>query len=145
MNYNKIKIQANLGELRAIETFIRKDYEIFKQYTGKESIDFIALKHNKIYKIEVKSTSIFRHGMWKVGLRKTRNNAKSQRVFKFNDYKDDFDLLVIYIYPKDVILIYHKDEITEQTMLSITNEEIEVKKHDEFLKYEISNINVEEE
>jgi Holliday junction resolvase-like predicted endonuclease len=145
MNYNKIKIQASLGELRAIETFIRKGYEIFKQYTGKESIDFIALKDDKIYRIEVKSTSIFRHGIWKVGLRKTRNNAKGQRVFKFNDYKDNFDLLVVYIYPKDAILIYHKDEITDQCELSITNEEIEVKKHDEFLKYEISNINVEEE
>jgi len=138
VTWKKLKRQAILGELRAIEFFIDRDFEVFKQYTGKESIDLVVIKGNIIFRVECKSTSIrSTSGLgWKVRLVKSRHNTKGSTNTKFNEWKHDIDLLTIYIEPKDQILVFHKEEINCNAMFNITDEMMEVRKDDDFIKYE---------
>ena len=136
--WKKLKRQAILGELRAIEFFIHRDFEVYKQYTGKESADLIVMKNGIIYRVECKSTSARTNTNlgWKVTLVKNRHNTKTTRVYKFEDWKHNIDLLSVYIEPKDQIIMFHKEEIKDNTMLSISDEMMEVRKDDDFIKYE---------
>tara|TARA_R110000744_G_scaffold254833_1_gene370384 strand:- start:30 stop:476 length:447 start_codon:yes stop_codon:yes gene_type:complete len=145
--YNDIKKQAFLGELKAIEYFIMNDFDVYKQYTGKESIDLVVLKKDKIYRVECKSTSNrAKEGeAWIVKLFKSRSNKTTEMNISFNQWKSTVDLLSIYVEPIDYLLIFHKDEIKVGWNLTINDELIEVRNNDECFKYEILNNNVEKE
>jgi len=145
MDYSNIQKSAVIGELRAMQVFVALGFEVYQQLTGKEAADFVAVKDKKIYRVEVKTTSVYRNDSWVFNIARTRHNAsKKSKKYKFSEYKKDLDLLVLYIKPKDCVMIYHKDEISTQTQVRIHNKEMEVRKYDEFLKYEAINTNIKE-
>tara|TARA_R100001244_G_C5061840_1_gene109030 strand:+ start:39 stop:485 length:447 start_codon:yes stop_codon:yes gene_type:complete len=145
--YDDLKKQADLGELKTIEYFIKNGFEIYKQYTGKESVDLVVVKKDRMYRVECKSTSSRSSNdqSWLVRIFKTRHNSKKVRDISFTKWKDKIDLLAVYIEPIDYLLIFHKDEIKVDWKLRIKDEMIEVRNNDDCFKYEIFNNNVEEE
>ena len=145
--YNDLMNQSHLGELKAIEYFIKNGFEIYKQYTGKESVDLVTIKDDKIYRIECKSTSkrCDNDQCWTVKLFKSRHNHTGSKSILFKTWKKKIDLLTIYIEPIDYLLVYHKDEIKVDWNLRINDEIIEVRNNDDCFKYEIFNKNDEEE
>lgn len=145
MDYSEIQKSAVIGELRAMQVFVALGFEVYQQLTGKEAVDFIAVKNNNIYRVEVKTTSVNENDSWVFQIGKTRHNATNKsKKCRFNEYKKDLDLLVLYVKPKDCVLVYHKDEIHTQTQVRIHNKEMEVRKYDEFLKYEATNTDIKE-
>ena len=145
--YSKINKQAHLGELKAIEYFIKNGFEVYKQYTGKESIDLVTIKDYKVYRVECKSTARRSkcRAAWVVKICKTRHNSKGYREITFDQWKENVDIISVYIEPIDYLLLYHKDEIRSKYRYTIKDEIIEVRNNDNCFKYEIFNNNVEEE
>jgi len=145
MDYSEVQKSAVIGELRAMQVFVALGFEVYQQLTGKETVDFVAVKDKNIYRVEVKTTSVYKGGAWVFNIARTRHNASNKsKKYKFSEYKKDLDLLVLYIKPKDCVLVYHKDEIHTQTQVRINNKEMEVRKYDEFLKYETINTDIKE-
>lgn len=120
----KSKISA-LGESLVIAEFIRRDYDVFTQFSGKEPFDMAVHKEGKLYRVEVKSTSnrTKEDRGWKVQLRKSRSNLTETKINKFDP--NSCDILAVFIEPVNKIVILESSNITVRSELTILDKQLE--------------------
>ncbi|MGB2878249.1 MAG: group I intron-associated PD-(D/E)XK endonuclease [Dehalococcoidales bacterium] len=103
-----------LGESKTITKLMELGFDVFTPAFDRNSeFDIIACKDNKLYKIQVKSTSSAAGDSYVVRLASNRpNNSKRTRMKKFKP--SSCDILVVYIYPLDVLCFIDPIELTNR-------------------------------
>lgn len=123
---NKSNRQGILAEAKALSHFIKEEYEVYTQFSGKSPIDMIVEKNGKLSRVEVKSTRTrtkYNTG-WVVQLKSTLpNKNKKNKIINFDN--KSCDILVIYIEPLDKIIIKKSKEIKVVGALAILDKDLE--------------------
>lgn len=114
---------GTIGELAAIQEFIKQDFDVYMPLSGKEECDFIACKDTKLFRVQVKSTSIVdRYGSFTVQLKRVRYNSTIHKIHKFDTRT--CDILAVYIEPLQKVCFLHSSEITATCTISFREHRI---------------------
>lgn len=113
------KTKGNLAESKAISYLIQNEYEVFLPFSENGSVDLLAIKDSKIYRISVKATSTkTKSGKFKATI-KTVSRRKENKV-KINVFDNTkVDKLLIYIIPNDEIIEINTKDIKTKNEISV--------------------------
>jgi len=113
-----------LGEAKAITCFIENGYDVFTQFSGKSSFDFVAYKNDKLYRVEVKTTTRRSRADtgWEVQLKRVRPNRTGNNIAIFDNASCDF--LCIYIQPIDKIYIIESCNVKATSALTLLDSDL---------------------
>lgn len=115
MNTNKI---GTLGELKVAEEFIKADYSVFTQLSGKEPFDLIAYKDGTTLKVQVKSTSVRgKYGRFFIMLQTCRPNRTGTTIKKFDN--TTVDILAVYLQELDTVCYFKASEVLVKRGLTL--------------------------
>ena len=110
---------GNLGESKAITKFIEEGFDIFTQFSGHNPFDFVIHRDSKLYKVEVKTTTV-----------KTNNNSYTvyiegtaygpDRSIKHKPLDvDNVDVLVVYIQPIDTLCFFNTGDLDNKCSITL--------------------------
>ena len=91
------KARGTIGETAIALELLKLGFNVFTEYGDLSKIDLIAEKHRKLFRIQVKSTTI-RNNVVKLYTKKSGPN------YKFEYHKDDIDFFAIYCEDTTAIL-----------------------------------------
>lgn len=112
------KTKGNLGEAKALTYLVQNEYEVFLPFSDNGSVDLIAIKDKKIYRVSVKSTSSQNEsGSWAVTI-KTVSRRKDTVVVNLFD-KTNVDKVLVYVIPEDRIVEIEASDIVSKHQLNI--------------------------
>lgn len=102
---------GTLGELRAIEEFIKIGFNIYTPLSGKEPYDFIACRKNELIKVQVKSTSCkTKNNSYQIGIKSVRSNRTTNTIKLFDP--SQCDILAAYIQPLNKVCFIKASMVT---------------------------------
>jgi hypothetical protein len=108
---------GNLGELKAMLEFNKLGFSVFTPISeGIDSFDFIAVKNNKLIRVEVKSSSQIINNGYIVAIKSTRH--KYVRLFDPNSC----DILGCYLYNIDELCFLDSKSISTTGTLTFRKE-----------------------
>lgn len=108
---------GNIGELATQLELAKRGYEIYTPAVDNATYDLLISKEGKIFKVEVKSTTVEKAGSWVVQIKKVRSNKNVNKVTKFDNSFVDF--LAVYIVPTGEVHIIEAITITTKNELRI--------------------------
>lgn len=94
---------ATVAILKAQQWFIENGYDVFAELDGKSPFDFVVHKDDKLFRVEVKSTSRLVQSSYMVNLRSTRWNRTTLQSKKFDASKSD--ICCVYVEPMKKLFI----------------------------------------
>lgn len=103
---------SSYSEARTIAEYTKHGWHVFDQVSGKAPFDLIAYKDGEVRRVTVKaSTQKSRSGKnsYNVELRSIRSNRTKNKINLLN--KDQFDEIVVYIEPLDVLYFFKPEEV----------------------------------
>jgi len=120
---------STVGETRAAAHFTKKGWFVYNNSTGKGPVDLIILKDGNLKRVEVKTSSTNNPaGNPVVTLSKTRPNKNKNTTYKWSTYRDQVDLLFVYLFETDKCAIFDPQKISCEWSMTISkkrNERIE--------------------
>jgi len=99
--------QGSIGELKVAADLMEKGYFVFTEISNNSRIDIIAMKDNKLTRIQVKAYNE------KNGFVEVRSGKRGLKDYKYEYEKDDFDLVALYVPNRDVICYIKWSAISE--------------------------------
>lgn len=110
---------GSLGEVSVLREFVKLGYEVYSSMTDNTTYDFIVVKNDTVYKVEVKSTSRKpdSNGTYLVELKRVRSNKTENKTYPFD--KSKVDILAVYIEDTDTVHIFNSKDITVTSQLRI--------------------------
>lgn len=114
--------QGSLGEIAVQKEFIKLGIEVYSPITDNTSYDMLVNNKGKILKVEVKSTSRFVEGAYRVGIRRVRSNKKENKVYNFDN--ESVDILAVYVIPEDKVILYKASDLKVKTEIKIMDDDL---------------------
>jgi hypothetical protein len=108
---------GNLGELAVAKEFARKGYEIYMPVGDNATHDLLVAKDGKIYRVEVKSTSVIRGAGYVVQIKKVRSNKTKSKITGFDNSL--VDILAVYIVPEDRVVLFDAKTVDVKSTLTV--------------------------
>lgn len=99
--------QGSIGELKVAADLLEKGYNVFTEISGNSRVDLIAMKDNKLTKIQVKAYNE------KNNIVEVRAAKRGPKGYTYGYQKEDFDIIALYVPNKDVICYINWNEIYE--------------------------------
>ncbi len=116
-NCKNSKKQGDIGLALAIAYFTCNDYTISIPLTDSQDYDLIADKNNKLYRVQVKSTSYMQNNSYRISLTiKGGNRSGINKIKKLNPDNVDLIFIVTSINQQYVIPI---SEIAGQSTIAL--------------------------
>lgn len=108
---------GSTGESKVLYELTKANFYVFTPFRGDSPIDLIALKDNKIWRIQVKSTISKQSSGYSVSLRNCSIRRKGMVKKLFNP--KSCDILAVYIEPIDTICFIRASDIENRNMIHL--------------------------
>ncbi len=110
---------GRIGELLVNLKFLEQGYSVYRPEQENSTYDLIVEKDNKIYRVEVKTTTQESKNKknWVVGLRGIRPNRTGNNIKKFN--RNNIDILAICVLPTKEVYLLDTKELQTKSQLQI--------------------------
>lgn len=108
---------GDLAESKVIARLVELGFEVFVPLFCHSSIDLIAIKGKKQFKISVKGSSTKRGETFLTYIRSIRTNNTQTKIVKFSS--THCDILAVYIRQLDVVCFLPAAEISESYMIGL--------------------------
>lgn len=114
---------AAVGENQAATYFTKRGWFVYTNTTGKAPADLVILKGDQLKKVEVKTSSTYTSaGNSIVRLSKTRPNKTKNTTYKWTDYRDQVDLLFVYLLETGKCAVFTAQEVNCEWSMVICKE-----------------------
>lgn len=101
---------TNVSEAKVAADLASKRIHVFTQSSGKAPVDMIAMRDNKLFKVQVKSCEkARRNGGYNVQLRKIRHNSLKNTIHRFDP--TECDVVAVYLVNVDIVCYVPSSEI----------------------------------
>lgn len=105
MSASETSRKGTIGELAAMQHFLREGYDVFKEVTGSSEVDFIVYKDSKFTRIQVK-TSTSKNELVVFEACKQHNHTLPFRG-------DEFDVMALYVTDRNIVLFVTMKELMQ--------------------------------
>lgn len=115
---------GNIGETSVTAYLVRNGFEVFTPVCGSSSVDMLAMRNGKIFRISVKTCKNSREGnggsycaeLRRIRGAQTREKSK-YRIHKFS--REDCDILAVYLIGCDAICFFTSISLHDRTTISL--------------------------
>jgi Holliday junction resolvase-like predicted endonuclease len=120
---------GTIGEARAITEFLKLGYTVYTPFSeGNDPFDFIAVKDNKLIRVEVKSSSQeINTGVYTISIKSSRHNKSKNWIRNFDPKQ--CDILAVYIQPIDTMCFFRAKDVTNKTNITIKKQPSKSRHH----------------
>ena len=117
---------GTLGELKAMQEFIKLGFSIYSPLSGKELYDFIACQADKLIKVQVKSTAVKdKYGSYSFKLKSIRPNRTRNKIIKFDN--SVCDILALYIVLIDQVCFMKSSDVKAASAINLRESKVNSK------------------
>jgi Holliday junction resolvase-like predicted endonuclease len=118
---------SGIAEAKATTELLRRDFDVFSQFTGKAPFDLVAHKDGELFRVEVKSSSTRtpQDTGWNVQVKKVRSNKTVNKISSYDSAA--CDILVFYLEPVDRMIFMWGKDLKQKSVAVVSDKDLKEK------------------